>query len=178
MKLDTGRIKEFLLDIRADRQKLIPAIVLSALILIFLVLSVQERAAARRLESAKADNVNFISLNTDYVSLKSTVDELERRAALSPKQGVMKAVDDLFTSMGLKDKLTSVKPLDTRQLDDAISEQAEITVKGADLNEAVNILYRIENAPMLLTIKHADIRSSFTGPALDMRLVLALTRKK
>lgn len=47
------------------------------------------------------------------------------------------------------------------------------------MNEMVNIFYRIENAPMILTIKKATVKKSFENPELlNISLVLSFLNPK
>ncbi len=163
---------------KIGRERLLPIAVLLALLVLALSLWAARGAAARRLAYDEKTEARFEEVSRQYMALRAGRDEFTRRAALSPSQGILKAVDDIFTGMGLKEKIATLKSLDTSQINGLISEQAEITLKQVNLNETVNLLYRIENAPMLLTIRQAEFKNSFSAPALDIRLVLALTRKK
>ncbi|MDA8172753.1 MAG: hypothetical protein M0Z48_13095 [Nitrospiraceae bacterium] len=167
---------------KIGRERLLPIAVLLALLVLALSLWAARGAAARRLAYDEKTEARFEEVSRQYMALRAGRDEFTRRAALSPSQGILKAVDDIFTGMGLKEKIATLKSLDTSQINGQIngliSEQAEITLKQVNLNETVNLLYRIENAPMLLTIRQAEFKNSFSAPALDIRLVLALTRKK
>lgn len=164
-------------DWRQKKEFLIPAAIIGALAILALSLWLSRGAAARRLAYDKQTEARFETINTKYVALKDQVDEFKRRAALS-HQGIINALDGLFVGTGLKGKVATINPLGTKTIDGFTSEQAEVTLKKVDLNETVNLLYRVENAPMLLTVKEADFRNSFSAPALDIRLVLALTRAK
>lgn len=163
---------------KLGRQTLLPLAALLALLVLSLSLWAAKGAAAHRLANDKSAQARLEQESRQYLALKENRDEFMRRAALSPPQGILKAADDIFSSIGLKKKIATLKPLETRQVNGMTSERAEITLKQVDLNETVNLLYRIENAPMLLTIRQAEFKNSFSAPALDIRLVLALTRKK
>ncbi len=167
------------LELDADKKKYLrPAMVVLVLCVIFLVTAFAESSAQKRLRLAQKESVEFASLDSQYSGLKAQVDELDKRVALSPKTGILKTAGDIFASMGLQDRISSIKPMDTTQSGGLTSEKAEVSLKKMDLNQAVNVLYRLENAPMLLTLKEVDLRSSFSAPTLDMRLVLELTSKK
>ncbi len=168
---------KFFLEWR-QRKLLVPASVIGVLAVLALSLWIARGAAARRIAYDRHTEARFEAVITQYASLKDQVDEFKRRAALSPRQGIINALDGLFTSAGLKDKVATINPLGTKTMGGFASEQAEVTLKKVDLNETVNLLYRIEYAPMLLTVKEADFRNSFSASALDIRLVVALTRAK
>lgn len=170
--------RKFFEDRRHRTELLIPVAVVCILAVLAFSLWLARGAAERRLENDKKTAARFESVSLEYNTLKDQMDEFRRRSGLSPKQGIIYALDGLFTGTGVKDKVATVNPLETKTMDGFTSEQAEVTLKKLDLNETVNLLYRIENAPMLLTVKEADFRSSFSAPTLDIRLVLALTRAK
>ena len=47
------------------------------------------------------------------------------------------------------------------------------------MNEMVNMLYKIENAPMALSLKRVNIRTAFEDPALlNISMTLSLIRNK
>ncbi|MDA8091702.1 MAG: hypothetical protein M0Z61_15965 [Nitrospiraceae bacterium] len=170
--------KEFFEDRGQRKELVIPVAIICALAVLSFSLWLASGAASRRLADDKKTAARVETVSREYNSLKDQVDEFRRRAGLSPRQGIIYALDGLFTSTGLKSKVSTVNPLETKTMDGFTSEQAEVTLKKLDLNETVNLLYRIENAPMLLTVKEADFRNSFSAPALDIRLVLALTRAR
>ena len=160
-----------------QRRNILPLASVLAVLVLALSLWAARGAESRRLASDKKLEVRFERVIRKYHALKAARDEFTRRAALSPPQGILKAVGDLLAATGLKEKIATMKPLDTARINGFTSEEAEVTFRQLNLNETVNLLYRIEHAPMLLSIKQAGFRSSFAAPALDVRLVLALARR-
>lgn len=161
-----------------ERQNLLIAALLALPLVLPGALFLQERASARRVESLREQQQQFMEARGRYLALKAEVDGLEERMRMSPPQGVIKTLDDLFSGMGLRERIATLKPLESRDMGDFVIEKAEVTVKKTDLNEAVNLLYRLENAPTLIAVKQAEIKSSFAGHALDLRLTLSAARKK
>jgi hypothetical protein len=79
----------------------------------------------------------------------------------------------------LKQKVKSVKPTATREIKDAVEEEAEVLVEKADMNEVINILYKIETAPFALSMRKATIKTSFENPSyLTITMTIALIRQK
>lgn len=165
-------------ELRKHKRTLIPAAVLAVFFAIALVLFQGQGAALKRLSAQKEQMAGFNTLLSEYQSLKKDTSELERLAALSPREGIMTTLENLLAGVGLKGKITSLKSVGTKEVDDSVQEQAELMLKKLTLNEAVNALYKIENAPMLLSIKSLEMKSSFSGETLDLRIVASLTRKK
>jgi hypothetical protein len=163
----------------ADKRKLAAAICVAALVIALFSAWRTENVHYERLFRLKARERALQSLGAEYVALKAETDEIGKRAALAPKEGgIARATEDILSSLGLRGRLATVKPLGTRQEGGLAVEEAEMAVKRVDMNEAVNILYAIERAPMMLSIKRMEARASFGAPALDMKLVIALARKK
>jgi hypothetical protein len=93
--------------------------------------------------------------------------------------GVVQAIDEIFQPMGLKDKLKTVRAAGKKEVRDGFEEEAEITVEKVGMNEMLNIFYKIENAPMILTIKKASIKKSFENPELlNVNIVLSFLKTK
>ncbi|GAB4389211.1 MAG: hypothetical protein Kow0025_13160 [Thermodesulfovibrionales bacterium] len=112
------------------------------------------------------------SVKDDFLALKREVKLIEGKKNLTKVKGIVDAVDQVFQPLGLKDRVQSVKPISTGQ---KTEEKAEVEVKGVNLNEAVNILYTIENSPMLLVTRKMNMKASFENPELlNMTLTLSL----
>jgi hypothetical protein len=79
-----------------------------------------------------------------------------------------------FLSVGLRDKVKTVKSAGKRELKEGTEEDADISIEKVSMNEMVNIFYKIENAPMILIIKKATIKKSFENPEL-LNITLSLS---
>ena len=121
----------------------------------------------------------MLILKDEYLSLKKRVDSAESRKDLSSAQGIVQAADEVFQSIGLKDKVKTVKSMNRRDMKEGIEEEAEFLIEKVSMNEMVNIFYKIENAPMILTIKKAAIKKSFENPELlNISLTLSFLKMK
>jgi hypothetical protein len=129
-------------------------------------------SAKKRLATQRNQYGEIVALKDQFLSLRREVKLVEGRKHLANVKGIVEAVDQVFNPLGLKEKVQSVKPLTTK---DKNEEKAEVEVKGVDLNEMVNILYNIENAPMLLVTRKMSLKTSFENPnQLNMTLTLSL----
>lgn len=118
-------------------------------------------------------------LKEEFGALKSAVDSVEGKKSLTKVDGVVQAVDEVFRSIGLNQKVKSVKPLGVREQKYAIEEEAEVQVEKADLNEVVNIFYKIENSPMVLSVRKTTMKTSFDNPSLlNVTLTVGLIKPK
>jgi len=172
MKIKIPELKEL------NRKTLMAGGIILLLFILSVVFIAQGRSARRALENAKDGFSEFNVLKDEYVSFKAHADELERLAALSPREGIMTAIEGIVSGMGLKGKIGTLKSAGGRESDGLLQEEAELTMKRLTMNESINVLYRLENAPMMLAVKTVEIKRSFTGNTLDLRLTAALTRRK
>jgi len=166
------------LNFRFDRK----VVILSGLALLFvlcIVLFKVSLSLRKERDSLKAQQKEMLLLVNDYASLKYAVDIVEGKKSLSQVQGIVQAVDEVFRSMGLNQKVKSVKSTGTREQKYASEEEAEISVEKVSMNEMVNIFYRVENAPMILSVRKASIRTSFDNPSLlNITMTIGLIKPK
>jgi hypothetical protein len=150
------------------------------IVIIAATLAVGQLATGRRdLKLLKEQRKEMLGLRDEFLSLRQRVTAVEGKKNLTNVQGVVQAVDDVFSSAGLKDKLKTVKSAGKREVKDGFEEEADISMEKVSMNEMVNIFYRIENAPMILTIRKATIKKSFENPELlDISLVLSFLKPK
>ena len=143
--------------------------VLSGLIVlvIFVAYALTALSSERKeLKLLREQRQEMLSLTKDFKALKQRTDALEMKKDISPAQGILEAIDDVFSSLGLKDKLKTVKSSGTKEVKDGLEEEAEIYIEKATMNEMMNIFYSIEHTPMVLTMKKATIKKSFEDPEL------------
>jgi len=151
-----------------------------ALVIIAAILAGRQLSAEKKeLKLLKEQRKEMLILKDEFLSLRERVTAVEGKKNLTNVQGVVQAVDDVFSSAGLKDKLKTVKSAGRREMKDGFEEEADISIEKVNMNEMVNILYRIENAPMILTIRKATIKKSFENPELlNISLVLSFLKQK
>ena len=144
-------------------------------ILIFNVFS----SSKADLKNIRVQQKELMALKDEFSFLKSKVDTVEEKKSLVKMEGVVKAIDEIFLPLGLKDKVKSVKVLTTKEGKDAVEEEAEVNVEKIDMNEMVNIFYMIENAPMILSLRSSNIKKSFENPSLlNITIKIALIKTK
>lgn len=139
----------------------------------------QLESAKKELQQLKDQRKEIMMLHGEYVSLKQKIDAVESRKNLTNVQGIIQAVDEVFSSTGLKDKVKTVKATGKRESKDGSEEEADVYIEKVTMNETVNIFYRIENAPMVLTIKKATVKKAFENPELlNISLSLSFLKTK
>lgn len=151
-------------------------VLLLALCAILLSLSMSAKKDRVRLS---ADLKEMVLLRQEFLDLKARVDAVEAKKGLSKVEGIVQAVDEVFRSMGLAQKLKSVKSVGTSEKPWTIEEEAEVQVEKVNMNELTNILYKMENAQMILSIKKATLKTTFDNPSLlNMSMTVALVRPR
>jgi general secretion pathway protein M len=151
------------------------------LVVFFLcILSVQKSLSLKKeREDLRSRQKEISLLKGELEGLKNTVDAAEGRKSLVRVEGVVQAVDEVFRSLGLNQRVRSVKPLGTREKKFALEEEAEVQVEKVSMNEMTNIFYKIDTAPMALSIKKTTIKTSFDNPSLlNLTITVALVKPK
>lgn len=131
------------------------------------------------LDKLRKQHGEMLSVRNEYISLSQRVQAREGRKNLSNARGIVQAVEEVFTPVGLKGKLKAIKSTGGRETNDGYEEEADISIEKLTMNEMVNIFYRIENAPMVLTVKKVTIKKSFENPELmNVSLLVSFLKPK
>lgn len=164
--------------LKADRRLLIAGGIAVSVILCILLINVS-LSSKNDLVNLKAQQKELLSIKDEFLSLKNRIDTVENKKSLTKIEGIVQAADEVFLPLGLKRKVKSVKPTGTKDLKETIEEEAEVQVEKVDMNEMVNIFHKIENSPMILSIKKTTIKTSFENPTLlDITMTIALVKPK
>jgi hypothetical protein len=127
----------------------------------------------------KASQKELALLKDDYLVLQAKVGAVEGKKTVADVKGVVQAVDTVFRSLGLNEKVKSVKTTGSREGKYGIEEEAEVQVEKVDMNEMVNIFYKLENAPMVLSVKKTVVKTTFEDPTLlNITMTLSLISPK
>ena len=161
------------------KNKTLTAIAAGVILLVFFAAYAIHVLSSERkeLKSLREQRKEMLVLKRDFTALKQKTDSLEMKKGLSHVQGIMEAIDEVFSSLGLKDKLKTVKSTATKEVNEGYQEEADIYIEKVTMNEMVNIFYSIEHTPMVLTMKKATIKKSFENPELlNISLTLSFLR--
>jgi hypothetical protein len=120
----------------------------------------------RERSSLREQRKEILALREEYLSLQSSLNATENRKTTAKPGGIVQSVDELFSSMGLNQKVKSVKSTEARDRKYAVEEEALVEIEKVTMNEMTNIFYRIENGPFLLSVRKATIKTSFENPTL------------
>ena len=155
----------------------------SAVLISFLILAAlgikMLSSQTKELHQLQEQRKEMAVLRDEFLSLQQKFQTVQNRKNLTNVQGVLQAVDEVFSSVGLKDKVKTVKNTGKRETKDGIEEEADVSVEKVTMNEMLNIFYRIDHAPMILTIKKVTVKQSFENPELlNITLMLSFLKTK
>lgn len=149
-------------------------ILLGSGLLIQKSLSLKKEGAALRSQQEE-----LLLLRADFLDLRDRTASVEGKTSLTKVSGIVQAADEIFSSLGLNQKLKSVKPAGAREMKYTLEEEAEVQLEKLNMNEMINLLYKLENAPIALLIKKFSAKTAFDNPSLvNITVTLSLVRKK
>lgn len=116
----------------------------------------------------------LLPLKAAYLAARQSSDQLTgRMLSLRPDDTLAKIVEEI----GIKGRGLKISPLKGEERSGVIEEAADVRVEGLTLNEAVNLLYRLEKGNRPLVIKKCNLRVRFDDPArCDMAIILVLLK--
>ncbi len=177
MKFDSlfTLIRDYWQD-RVSRKKMFIVAVLIVFYILIIPGLLWERAAERELSELTVKYQEFSVLTDKYRSLRASVNAIEQKKTLSKTNSITQAMGDISLSLGIKEKMKSVKLSGTKKVMDQMSEEsAEIQMEKLNMSELVHLFYKIENAPMILAVKRVVIKKSFENPdLLDVTMAVSL----
>jgi hypothetical protein len=177
MKFDSifALIRDYWQD-RASRKKIVIVVVLIGFYILIIPNLLWDRAAEKELSEWTAKYDEFSTLTNKYRSLRASVNAIEQKKTLTRTNSITQAIGDISLSLGIKEKMKSIKLTGTKKIMDQMSEEsAEIQMEKLNMSELVHLFYKIENAPMILALKRVVIKKSFENPELlDVTMAVSL----
>jgi len=159
-----------------DIRRVLPVLVLAAaaagLLLAFSSLSRLEKKAA-----AAERAVSTLRLKARAMArLEERLETHLRRMRVAPKgTGIVPLMEELADRLGLRDRIAGMKPGEPHRESGFVESPAEVSFEKIDLNEAVNLIYRIGNHAAFLVIRRIELRRNFQDPdRLDVSLSVSL----
>ena len=150
--------------------------VLLCLYILFVPAFIFEKKSERKLAAIQTRLEEFSNLINEYNKLKWQVSAIDGKRSLSKISSIIQAVDEVLLSLGMKEKMKSIKGIEGRDFGGRANEEsAEVQMEKVTVNELVHLFYKIENTPMLLSIKKVSIKKSFAFPELlDVTMTISL----
>jgi hypothetical protein len=151
--------------LKADR-RLLAAGGAAILCVVIFFLGSASLSLEKERSSLRIKRKEILALRDNYLSLRAALNAAEARKTGGKPAGIVQTIDELFGSMGLSQKVKSVKSTEARDRKYAVEEEAEVELEKVNMNEMTNIFYQIENGPFLLSVRKSDIKTNFENPAL------------
>lgn len=132
------------------------------------------QALEKKRSAREAVLKELLPLKVLYLSARQSSDQLSGRVAtVRPDDSPAKIIEDI----GIKGKSVKIVPLKGEERSGFIEDAADVRIEGVTLNEAINLLYRLEKGSRPLIIKKSNLRVRFDDPTrCDVTLILALLR--
>lgn len=137
-------------------------------------LSAKVQALEKKRAAREAVLKDLLPLKMTYQAARQSSDQLNSRlASLRPDDSPAKIIEET----GIKGKSVKIVPLKGEERSGFTEDAADIRIEGLTLNEAVNLLYRLEKGNRPLVVKKSNVRVRFDDPSrCDLSLVLALLK--
>jgi len=149
-------------------------IVLLAVAVGWSALSAKVQALEKKRTSRESVLKELLPLKAAYMSARRSSDQLSgRMASLLPDDSPAKIIEEI----GIKGKSVKIVPVKGEDRSGFVEDAADIRIESVTLNEAINLLYRLEKGSRPLVIKKSNLRVRFDDPSrCDLSLILALLK--
>jgi len=148
------------------------------LYLLSISLFIMERSFNRERDSLITRYRDFTRQAEEYRAIMASgvIERIEKGKA---PEGLSQIMNNLVSSLGLKDRLKSLRATGNRELKDLIEERVEVNINKLTMNEAINLLFGLENHPASLSIKDIRLKKDFEDPErIDLDIKIANYRKR
>jgi general secretion pathway protein M len=116
----------------------------------------------------------LLPLKLAYRTAKQSSDQLTGRlSSLRPDDTIAKIIEEI----GIRGRGVKISPLKGEERNGILEDAADVRIEGLTLNEAVNLVYRLEKGSRPLVMKKCNLRIRFDDPSrCDMAMILTLLR--
>jgi len=164
------RIVHNILSITYNITTLIIILLLILTVISSIALSIYARKESKTNTELNSQLREMQSMKDRFIKLKEMIDLRERKIRHTKGEGVISILEQTISSIGLKPD--EIRQINKNNIDGYSLEDVEFEIRGINLNEIVNLLYKIENSPFPLRIKGMFIKTAFDNPD---RFTLKLT---
>lgn len=144
------------------------------LALLWSLLAGQTAELERRRAAREAVLKELLSLKVAYRTAKISSDLLKgQMASVRTDDSPAKVIDEI----GIKGKGLKITPVKGEDHAGYVEDAADVHIEGLTLNEAINLVYRLEKGGRPMVVKKANLRIRFDDPSrCDLTLTLALLK--
>jgi hypothetical protein len=119
---------------------------------------------SKRIRGLRSAEAKLLTLRDEIAPIDQRLNLLEAKLRNS-RGDVIEAVDSALESVGLKDKMKSLKLVTASDMAEA-EERAELLMEKVTLNETVNLFYTLETSPSPIITRRVTLKQSFEKPTL------------
>ncbi len=159
-----------------DRKSFLLILAIASAAIFTITISIYANKAGKNNNTLKMQLEELQLFNKGLSKIKNIVETKEKKIGLTRARGVVTTLEQILNNLGLK--ANKLKPLGKKRVNEFIEENAELEIKNIDLNEIVNLLYKIELSPAPMKIKSALIKTTFENTNIFiLNLTVSLIRK-
>lgn len=145
------------------------------LYLLATTLFIFERYHNRERESIDRRLREFYNLAGQYRSIKQS--GITYIGSVKNSEGLPQRINNLIDSIGLRDRVKSIRMTESREFKELIEEGAEMRIDKLTMNEMINFLHRIDNQH--LSIKDVRMKKNFESPdRINLEVKVFMYRSK
>ena len=151
---------------KEKKKLLVAAGILASLFVAVLVLRAGVNDAQKRLALMESVYAEMSGNRAGLISMAEETKALKARAAESKNRNFVSEMEKTATEFGLSKNLKKVNFITHREDARFRGDDYELKIEGVDINTAVNFIYQISNAGVLVKVKKCSIAASFENPSL------------
>jgi general secretion pathway protein M len=160
-----------------SRSRLFLGIGIALLLLVAILLSAANgriAALSRKRQARESDLVQMMTLKQRWFAARMFSQRFSNRlASARSDDSPAKVIEDI----GIKGKSSRITPGKGEQNGQFVEDTAEVKIDALTANEAVNLVYRLENGSRPVIIKRALFKTRFDDPSkIDVTLNIALLK--
>jgi general secretion pathway protein M len=128
----------------------------------------------KKLAAREAEIAEMLALKQRYLEANAVSQKLANRLTATRADDTPARI---IEEIGIKGKGSQIKPIKGEERGGYLEDAAEVKMDGLTLNDAVNLIFRLEKGARPVVIKKALLKTRFDDPSrLDLTLTVALLK--
>ena len=159
--------------------KRIAPFLLAALLIWLGVQALDSLEALRKKEIARKSALKELTVQAEtLMALKAGMESYSKRLSQSESgKGLVSILENIVSKLSIETYLKKMTPGESKRVHGFVESVAEVKFERLDLNQVVNLLYRIKSHSAFLSIKSFKIKSDFQEPdKLNISMTVSLIR--
>lgn len=147
---------------------------LLVIVMLWSALAARTADLERKRAAREAVLKELLPLKVAYRAAKQSSDLLKgRMASMRPDDSPGKLIEEI----GIKGKGLKIAPVKGAERAGFIEDAADVRIDGLTLNEAINLVYRLEKGGRPIVVKKGNLRIRFDDPSrCDLSMTVALLK--